>query len=120
VSEALLLKVPADEVFVTQRGIATIVKDPAASRDYGWDLTDWLLAGDSISNATVNLVGIDAADPDTSGQPIVNLSGDTSGDKKIAVRLFGGDPGFAEATCTFTTVSGFVDVRRIRFIIRGR
>jgi len=119
--DPLLLTIPADDVFVTQRGIATIIKDARASREYGLDLTAWLAEiDDTIQSAEVTLTGIDPVELDTSSNPVVHLSGDTSGYQKISVWLSGGSPVFAEAVFFFTTVGGRSDVRRIRFIVRER
>lgn len=107
------------DVVSLQRGIATVVKDPESIMPYGFNLSEWLNVGETISSCTVELVGIDALDVDTAGDPIVLLTGDTSGDFEASVWLKNGADG-AVATFAFMTTDGRIDVRRLRFLIQQR
>lgn len=116
-NEAILIRVPAD-LMTVQRGVAVVQKDVADSRDYGWDFTDWL-GDDSIQSATVTLSGIESAETDSNGDPLVHIDGDSAGNNMVFVWLKNGI-NKSTATCTATTAGNRVTKRTILFLLKTR
>lgn len=96
---------------VTNPAKPTIIKDPDATLDYGWDFTDVLDSGDTIQSVVFT--------PDSiSGLSVVRQSINGS----IAyVWLTGGNVGTTgSVVCEYTTAQGRTDDRTLYFKISER
>jgi len=86
-------------------------KDPNATLDFGFDWSQWLATGESISSYTITVSGSTTltkiSDTNTSGSVIVWLSGGTSGSRY-------------EVACLITTSANRTDERTIKLDIRNR
>lgn len=90
----------------------TIVKDPDATLDYGWDFTDVLDVGDSITSVVFTPQA-------TSGLSVTQQS--ISGGKIAYAWLTGGVVGSTwSVTCEYTTAQGRTDDRTLYFKISER
>jgi hypothetical protein len=87
----------------------TFTKDPNATLDYGFDWSQWLDAGESISSYTV-----------TTGCGITNIyNTNTSG--SVIVWLSGGTPGERyTVACLIETNRARIDERSIKVDVRNR
>jgi len=90
--------------------MSIFIKDPGAKLDYGFDYSDWLYEGDSITTSswTVETGGLDI-DPEyhDSTSTVVWLSGGVAG------RTY-------RVTNRITTTAGRIDERSIEIRVRER
>lgn len=92
-----------------------IVKDPDAQLIYTFDWSEWLPAGDAISNVTYTLQ-VRANDP----APLVRESQGRQGSKTF-VELSGGQVGKVyTVTAEITTEDGSIDRRNFRVKVENR
>lgn len=92
---------------------AYIPKDPNAVLQYGVDWTDWLAAGDSITNATWAV--------ETTGTNLITLSDDIVFDNVSAVTISDGTAGTNYTVAvTITTADEWTDTRRFRIKCENR
>lgn len=80
--------------------MTSYIKDPNAVLDYGWDWTNWLASGETISTTTVTATsGITKTTPQiVSGKVSIWLSGGTAGRRYFV-------------SCKITTSAGRTDER---------
>lgn len=93
---------------------ATIIKDPDAVLDYGWDWTLWLAGPDGTDTDTISnqTVSCDAG---------LNINGTYIVGGKIVVWLSGGTVGATyNITCEIVTAKGRTDDRSFSVVVQEK
>lgn len=101
---------------MSQKQVADVLKDPAASLEYSLNWAAWLVGGDTIASATWSIEGAVVGD-------VTPLAVDASSfvGAVCTVRLTGGTSGYPYwARCTVVTDDGNEDVRSIKVSVTNR
>lgn len=87
----------------------TVTHDPQAKLDYGWDWSDWLTGGDTITTATITATPTGATITDK----VISVDGGSVTCMVVTTAS-------CRLTCHITTVQGRQDDRSITLSVRDR